>query len=471
MLLDGRQQQGLQLQHLRDLPPCEHPAHQHQYGKGISLERFGRTFVQRLKYILRLQRCQQDARIAADDPQQRSVVFAPPVGGDGVQILFVLLIPAAEALPIQPLRFRLHRQKAPLGARFHHMVEAIGRSIRQARDEGVLLCEPGEDLPRVRIARDILRHLHGKLIGKPHNRQKLPLLFRQRIDHGSGKGGINVGMAAGQHTALGERAQIQIHGGKPALAGIEKAFDLRIGKLRAAAVRINGKLRMVEAQLLRADLIHPRPQPHHLRSRQKAIPAGDDQMHIRRQPVCQHTEKQRGALVGQQVKIVDEQIAGRFPRQLMAEIVRQQASAGGVRGTGILPQQVDARAGKGVLRAPPEDRKIVGIHADADDAQRPGLCALLQIPVHRGGLSVAHRGDHGGQRAAGDRPQALLQPLGYVDGVQLPLWLRHGASSVRRCALTIFYTKTGPLASGKRKEECAASLFSSLLFYALMASS
>ena len=434
MLLDGRQQQGLQLQHLRDLPPCEHPAHQHQYGKGISLERFGRTFVQRLKYILRLQRCQQDARIAADDPQQRSVVFAPPVGGDGVQILFVLLIPAAEALPIQPLRFRLHRQKAPLGARFHHMVEAIGRPIRQARDEGVLLCEAGEDLPRVRIARDILRHLHGKLIGKPHNRQKLPLLFRQRIDHGGGKGGINVGMAAGQHTALGERAQIQIHGGKPALAGIEKAFDLRIGKLRAAAVRINGKLRMVEAQLLRADLIHPRPQPHHLRSRQKAIPAGDDQMHICRKPVCQHAEKQRGALIRQQVKIVDEEITGRLARQRMAQIIYQQAAARRVRRAGILPQEGKARAGKRLLCAFPEDRKVIGIYADADAVQGLRSGTLTEIPVHRRGLPVAHGRDHRGHGAAGDGPQALLQPLGYVNGVQIPLRFWHPAY-LRRCIL------------------------------------
>ena len=160
------------------------------------------------------------------------------------------------------------------------MVEAIGRPIRQARDEGVLLCEPGEDLPRVRIARDILRHLHGKLIGKPHNRQKLPLLFRQRIDHGGGKGGVDVGMAAGQYAALGERAQAQIYGGKPALTGIEEAFHLRVRKLRAAAVGIDGQLGVVKAQLLRADLIDFCPQTHRLRGGQETVPAGNDQMHI-----------------------------------------------------------------------------------------------------------------------------------------------------------------------------------------------
>ena len=35
VLLNGCQQQRLQLQHFRDLPPCEHPAHQHQNGKGM----------------------------------------------------------------------------------------------------------------------------------------------------------------------------------------------------------------------------------------------------------------------------------------------------------------------------------------------------------------------------------------------------------------------------------------------------
>ena len=34
--------------------------------------------------------------------------------------------------------------------------------------------------------------------------------------------------------------------------------------------------------------------------------------------------------------------------------------------------------------------------------------------------SVAHGGDHGGHGAAGDGPQALLQPLGYVNGIQIP---------------------------------------------------
>ena len=133
----------------------------------------------------------------------------------------MLLIPQAEALPIALLRFRRHRLKAALGALLHHVVEAIGSAVRQVRDKGVLLRQRRENLPRVPVACDALRHFDGEFIGKPHDRQKLPLRFRQRIDHGGGKGGVNVGMAAGQYAALGERAQIQINGGEPPLAGIE----------------------------------------------------------------------------------------------------------------------------------------------------------------------------------------------------------------------------------------------------------
>ena len=325
-----------------------------------------------------------------------------------MEILPVLFIPETKTLPIELLRFRLHRQKTPLGALLHHVVEAIGRAVRQARDKGVLRSQHGENLPSVRVACDTLRHFDGKFIGKSHDRQKLPLFFRQRIDHGGGKGGIDVGIAAGQHAALRERSQIQVHGGEPALAGIEEAFDLRVGKLRAAAVGIDGKLRMVQAQLLRANLIGLCPQPHRLRSGHKTVPAGDDQMHIDGQPVCQHTEEGRGTSVRQQMKIVNENVAGCFSRQLMAEVIHHQSAARCVRGARIFPQEGEARAGKRLLYAFPEDRKVIGIHADADDFQGFRLGALLQIPVHRRGLSVAHGGDHGGHGAAGDGPQALL---------------------------------------------------------------
>ena len=63
-------------------------------------------------------------------------------------------------------------------------------------------------------------------------------------------------------------------------------------------------------------------------------------MHIRRQPVCQHTKERGNASIRQEMKIVHKDIAGFFSRQLMAEIIHQQSAAGGIRGAGIVPQKV-----------------------------------------------------------------------------------------------------------------------------------
>ena len=179
------------------MPPCEHPAHQYQNGERIGLERFGGAFFQRVEYVLGLQRRKQNARIAADDAQQRVVILALPVSGNGMEILPVLLIPEAEALPIEPLCFSFHCQEATFGALLHHGVKAIGHTVRQVRDKGVLLRQHRENLPRVPVACDALRHFNGKFISKSHDSEKLPLFFRKGIDHGGGKGGVDVRIAAG----------------------------------------------------------------------------------------------------------------------------------------------------------------------------------------------------------------------------------------------------------------------------------
>ena len=184
---------------------------------------------------------------------------------------------------------------------------------------------------------------------------------------------------------------------------------------------------MVEAQLFHADLIYLAPQPHCLRGGQKAVTACNDYMHIGRQPICQHTKEQRGTLVRQQMKIVNEDVTGGFARQHMAEIVHQQPAACRVRWAGILPQEGEPCAGKRLLHALPENRKVVGIHTDTDDMQRLRFGVLTEIPVHRCGFSIAHGRDHCRHGAAGNRPQALLQPLRYVNGVQIPFWLWHNA--------------------------------------------
>ncbi len=71
-----------------------------------------------------------------------------------MEILPVLFIPQSEALPIESAVFQPSLQEAALGALLHHVVEAIGRAIRQSRDKGILLGQHGENLSRIRIACD-----------------------------------------------------------------------------------------------------------------------------------------------------------------------------------------------------------------------------------------------------------------------------------------------------------------------------
>ena len=115
-------------------------------------------------------------------------------------------------------------------------------------------------------------------------------------------------MAAGQYAALGERPQIQIHGGEPALAGIEKALHLRVGKLRAAAVGIDGQLRVIQPQLFRADPVDPISQPKELRGGEKTVTACNDQMRVAGQTPRQRAEKTGNTVIRQQVKAIDKQI-------------------------------------------------------------------------------------------------------------------------------------------------------------------
>ena len=427
MLPDGGKQNALQLHHFGDIPPVEHAAHEHQQRRRVPLQRGNRALRQRFQHSIGGNRGQQNARVLLHHPQQRIVVAAAPVERHGVEIPAAGFIPLSEPRVIYGLLLPVQRGKGALRAFLHHVVKPVCNAVLQTLDKGVLLCEGGQDLLCVRVTGDEARHLHGKLIGKAHDRQKLPPLFRKRVDHGRRKGGIDVGMTAWQHTMLGKCAQIQVNSGKPALAGIEDLVDLRVGQLRAAPVGVDGQLRVVEPQLLRAQRIDLRSQPHCLRVRQEAIPAGHDQVHIVGQAVGQHTQKGRRPLIQQQVKIIYEDVAGHLPRQPVAEIIRQQPAAGGIHRAWIVPQHIKAGAGKGVLNASPEYGQIVRIHVDPDDLHGLRSGALGQIPVHRRGLTVAHGRHHSGQRAAGNRPQTLPQPLRYINGIQIPFPLCHGS--------------------------------------------
>ena len=422
----GAQQKLLQFQHFGDIPPVEHAAHQHKERQRMRFQGVNGTLRNGVKYRLWVQRGKQNACVLFHNTQQGVVIPAFPIGGQGLYVLLMLLIPCAETFTAAHLLLFRQCQEGALGTLLHHVVKAIGHAVRQAGYEGVLGGQHRQQFFRVSVLGDKTGHLHSEFIGKTHDCQKFPLLFRQRVDHGGGEGGVNVGVTVGQRTALGKRPKIQIDSRKPALTGIEQRIHLCIGEADSAAVGINGKLRVVQPQLLRADLIYPVSQPDDLRSGQETIPAGNDQMHIAGQAVCKGAEKTRDAIVRQQVEIVDEQVAGGFPRQLTAEIVCQQSPSGSIRGTGVVPQEVKARPGKSVLHTLPEDGEVVGVHADTDDLRRFCSGSLFQIPVYRRGLAVAHGRDHRSQGTAGDGPQTLLQALGYVDGVQIPFLFWHG---------------------------------------------
>ena len=159
------------------------------------------------------------------------------------------------------------------------------------------------------------------------------------------------------------------------------------------------------------------------------VPAGHQQMHVARQTVGQRAEKAGDPVIRQQMKVVKKHIAGHFPAQYVAQVIRQKARSSRVCRTVVIPQEIKPRIGKGILYALPEDGQIVRVDTNPDDAYSFRLRLLPEIPVHRRGLPVAHGGHHGGQRAAGDRPQAFLQTLGYVYGVQVPFPFRHDVHS------------------------------------------
>ena len=352
-----------------------------------------------------------------------------------MQVLPVLLVPRAEAAAaVVPALLRQGKEHAER-ALLHHMMKAVGHAVRQAPDEGVLSGQRGEKLCGVPGLHDILRHFDGKLVGEPHHREKLALLFGERVDHGGGKDGGDVGAAVCEHAVLGIHPQVQIDGGEPALAVIQQGLDLLVGKLGAAAAGVDGELGMVEAELLDADLVDLRAQPDDGGGGQENVAAGEDEMDVGGEARGERTEEPGCAPAGQQVEIVEEDIAGAFACQRVAQVLDQQAAARGVGRAVVVAQQVEAGAGEGVLHAPPEDGEVGGIDADADDGNLLGAGALGEVPLDRGGLAVAHRGDDGRQRAARDRAQAFLQTLGYVDRVQVPFCFWHGVHLRQRGCL------------------------------------
>ena len=185
-----------------------------------------RTTLQKRQHRLRLQRGQQDTGVRLDDLEGSVIVPAGLIGGQGVQILLVGLIPVAVAAAVGVLFGDVQLSERPLRTGLHHVVEPEGHAVGQAGHKGVLLGQGGEGLVGLRVFGDEPCHLRGKLVGQPHDCQKLLPLGREGVDEGVEEHLINVRLRIGQGPLFCEKAQVQIDRGKPPLAGVEQSRDV-----------------------------------------------------------------------------------------------------------------------------------------------------------------------------------------------------------------------------------------------------
>ena len=203
MLGHGGFQQGLQLHHFGDLLPGEHPAHQHQNGQRVALQRFHRAAVQPLQQLGGAEGGKHIPRVRLDDGKGCIVVAAVLKGLQRVEVLGFFGIPMAIPLPNLRLPGGGQLGKEPLSALFHHVVEAEAHPIRQAGDKGVLLGEGPQHLLRVGQGGDSPGHLHRELIGQPHHGEEAPGLLGQGLQHGGGEHGVDVRPRLQQASPLG----------------------------------------------------------------------------------------------------------------------------------------------------------------------------------------------------------------------------------------------------------------------------
>ena len=140
---DGVLQQPFQSHHLGDLPPGEHPAHEHQNGQRMFFQHRFRTTLQKRQHRLRLQRSQKDPSIRLDDLEGGVIVAARLIGVQGVQILLVGLVPIAVTAAVSVLLGRFQLSKRLLRTSLHHVVEPEGHAVGQTGHKGVLLGQSG----------------------------------------------------------------------------------------------------------------------------------------------------------------------------------------------------------------------------------------------------------------------------------------------------------------------------------------
>ena len=414
----GGFQQGFQLHHFGDLLPGEHPAHQHQNGQRVALQRFHRAAVQPLQQLGGAEGGKQIPCVRLDDGKGCVAVAAVLKGLQSVEVLGFLGIPAAIPLPDLRLPGGGQLGKEPLGALFHHVVEAEAHPVRQAGDKGVLLGEGPQHLLRVGQGGDSPGHLHRELIGQPHHSEEAPSLLGQGLQHGGGEHGVDVRPRLQQAPPLGQGMEVQVDGGEPPLAGAQQALGLGGGDLHAAAVGVGQQLLPVQAKAVGLDAVEPPPQPHHLLPGQKAVAAGHDKVDVLGQAVGQPTQKLRHPLVPQQVEIVQKKIVGRFAAQRGTQVLQQQSRAAGVGGAVVALQHRQPGGGKGLLHAFPEDGAVIRVDAGLQH-HGPRLGLLCQEPAHRRRFTVAHGGHHRRERTGRYGPQRLPHSVRDVDDVQV----------------------------------------------------
>lgn len=135
----------------------------------MRLERFCRALRKERDDVRAFERGKQDACVLLNDTQRRIAVPARTVGRERVEVELSRLVPCTAAVAVDRLHGGVERQERALGALFHHVVEAVGPAVRQALDEGVLLCQRREEFFRVFVSRDKFCHFHGEFVGKPHD--------------------------------------------------------------------------------------------------------------------------------------------------------------------------------------------------------------------------------------------------------------------------------------------------------------
>ena len=327
--------------------------------------------------------------------------------------------PLAVAVVVQGALFFRQLLKGQGGAVFQHMVAAVAVTVRQALDEGVAAGQFRQQGRGVASAGDGLGHFHGELVSHPQHGQKFLLNRRQRVDHGGGEQGGDVGIFARQRAPLRQRLQAQVNRRDPALGVVQKVLQLLFGEVGPAAAHVDGQVGLIQPKLLGRELVQPVPQTNALFLGENPVPAGHDQVYVARQVHGRAAQKLGRRAVVQQVKVVHKNVAFIRPGQLAAHIVQNQGGLGGVLRASVLVQNIQPGMGKGALDALPEKGQGIGVDIDAQDFCAGNFGTLVKKPADGGGFAVGHGGHNAGKGVLANALQLLLKRIGQVNGVWL----------------------------------------------------